>query len=330
MSANKNQISFLLPPGRIVAGSPSFKQTEYKGQVKDKPVWFFAVAIPKTDPHIGGILNQVMSFAWQNYAHNPQVQQQMQLGLSSEKFAWKIEDGDLPGNSTKEGWAGCFVFKFSTTLGAPPCFDGNNQPLDPAFFKTGYWASVYATIAINGQNDHTAGIYMNPTGVAFAGYGAEIRTGPSADQMFGAPGRGTAHGASPNPVGAQAPGQLPPAGGQAPGFAQQGGYQQPQQQAGFQQPQYAPPAGAVPQAGYGAPSAAPGQTSVPSSGAPNYAPQPQGAAPGAPAPGAPVHTPPGGAVLGGQPHSPATAYPSNPAYPGGQQFQPNHNFGGQQ
>lgn len=312
---SRNKINITLPPGRIVMGSPSNKQTEYKGVAKDKPNWFFAVAISKSDPYIGQILQQIMNFAWQGYAAYPQVQQQMQQGLASERFAWKIEDGDAPGNSTREGWAGCFIFKCSTTLGAPPCFDMNNLPMDPAVIKTGHYASVYVSIVLNEQTDHTAGIHINPDGVIFAGYGPEIRTGPSAEQMFGPAGsRGLAPGASAHPVapsGGPAPGVQPQQQQQAPGFAA-GGYAPPPQGGFNAAPQYQPAPGQV----------APGQAPQVGAGSAGQQPYPGTAYPGSP-------TPAPHAAAPGQMHpAPQTAaYPSSQPYPGGQQFQPNHNFG---
>lgn len=300
MSASR-KIFITLPAGRIVAGSPTNKQTEYQGKVKEKPTWFFAVAVPKTDPSINAILQQIMQFAWNAYQGHAGVQQAMQIGLAAEKFAWKIDDGDDTENRQKEGRAGHWIFKFSTTLGSPPCFDPNGQPMDPALIKCGHWVQVAANIDINEQTDHTAGIYVNPTGVSFVGYAPEIRSGPSYEQMFGTPGqpRQLPPGVSATPVGA-APGVTSAPAAPGGGFGA------------------APPAGGAP--GFGAPAApqppapnAPGFHGTPP--APN-APTGPGFATGAPfgvgAPGAPGQPGPAapGAALGGAPLLPSTASPS--------------------
>lgn len=293
-------LKIVLPPGRIVMGSPTYKQeNDMHGRKKEKPNWFMAVAVPKNT--IGDILNQIMQLAWSGYAQYPQIQQRIQQGLAGQ-FAWKIEDGDDQKNRGKEGWAGCWIFKFNTILGVMKSVDQNNVPIDPAFIKCGYWVDVAASISINEQTDHTAGIYVNPDCVRFCGYAPEIVPGPSPDQLFAGRPAALPPGASATPVApAGNPGGNPFAGGAAPtsapgafgghtpaphaggGFPgasapQQpsGGFQQPAQ--GFQQPQ-------------------PGFAAAPGQGAPG--------SPGQPAGGFPAGATPAPGFQG-------TASPSNP------------------
>lgn len=208
--ATHPQTPFRLPPGRMVSGDLHTLQTTVFGkpqEKKEKPNKFFAVAIDKNMPQIAG--EPHFNEAWQiiystaitGYMNVPNVRQQIEQGLAAAKFAWKIEDGDAPDNAGKEGFAGCWIVKFSTTLlEKPSVCDMNNNPVDPASIKRGWYIEVHGSVGINGNTDHTAGVYLNPNGVRLAGYGKEIVSGLSPEQMFGSSPARLAAGASATPL----------------------------------------------------------------------------------------------------------------------------------
>lgn len=327
---------FALPPGRVVSGSPTYKQEYEYGtkKLKEKPSWWMMVAIPK-DPNPQGAVNVVlqgmMQEAWTGYAGQKTIQDRIQGGLSSG-FSWKIEDGDSPDNVVKEGRAGCWLFKFSTTFGVMNCCDANFQPMDAALIKCGYYVEVSGNCVINEQKDHTAGIHINPEWVRLLGAGVEIRSMVSPQEAFGnrpavlPPGATPFTGASSAPATTFTP---PPAGG--PGFAQQQTQMQPPPPP---PPQLPPPPAPQPTAEQVAAQYNvqhhPGYRYNPAVNQyePDTAPPPTGngfaGGPGAPAGGTPAHA--GSAAPGGFPGtaSPSSAFNPAGAYPGAQ---PHHGFG---
>jgi hypothetical protein len=177
-------VKMYLPAGRIVQGSPTFKQDkDPQGRPKEKPNWFLAVAVPKTDPEVGGIINQIMQIAWAGYQSAPQVLEMIKPGLAGP-FHWKIEDGDGSKAQGKEGYAGCWVFKLSTSLGVISCCNAQNQLIDPSLVKCGYCVDVGISVDINKNVDSTAGVYLNPEMVRLLGYLPEIQSGPTPEQTF--------------------------------------------------------------------------------------------------------------------------------------------------
>jgi hypothetical protein len=212
--------TFNLPLSRIVSGSPTFKQEkDMQGNLKKVPNWWMMVATPK-DPHnnqgpVNVALGTIMGCAAAGYQAYPDISARLRNGLAGG-FKWKIEDGDSPENVGKEGCAGCWLFKFSTTFGAMQCCDANGTPIDPALVKTGYYVEMNCSVDINGNKDHTAGVYLNPVWVRLVATATEIRSGVSPQEAFRTP----------------APSLLPP--GAAPFVA------------GSAPPTHAQPAGAVP------------------------------------------------------------------------------------
>jgi hypothetical protein len=175
-------------------------------------------------------MNKIFSEAMGYYQNNPRVSAQITAGLAG-KFAWKVDDGDTPDHRSKEGYAGCYIFKFSTTLGIPQCFDRENRPMDPALIKRGYYAEVFATCAPNELPDINAGVYLNPDMVRFAAYGPEIASGPTVEEAFGAAPPAVPPGGSLTPFG-QAQAQPPAvAHGFGQGAVTQAAQSQPQAQA---------------------------------------------------------------------------------------------------
>lgn len=196
------------PAGRIVAGSvfkPSTK--DMKGKVREKPQYFFALAIPKTDPAVNNMLNAFWQLVIENVFNNPRATVVLQSAINEfirpkSGFAWKIDDGDHPKHADKAGYPGNWVIKFTTTIPIK-CYDREARQIDPASVKTGFYVDVAMTVQPNGYFDDQAGLYVNPNMVRLLGFGEEIQPGPSALQVFGA---------APAPViGSQTP--LAPAGG---------------------------------------------------------------------------------------------------------------------
>lgn len=197
--------------GRLVQGHLSEPQTK-DHQQRDKPreKWniFFAVAVPKADPSNAVAQQTMMNTAWAGYQNVANVAAEIRKGMMdpNAKFSWKIEDGDAPANANKEGFAGCWIYKFSTTiLDLPKTCDRNNQPMDKALIKRGYWVDVKGTTAINGNTDDTASIYMNPVWVRFLDVDQEILGGQSAEEAFA--------GMPPVSTGAPIPAPASPPGG---------------------------------------------------------------------------------------------------------------------
>lgn len=273
-------------PGRMVQGSlTDIQKTDpvtKKEQPEDKWRKFFAIAVPKgtINPQTGQPICQeinqlMMNTAWQCYQHVPNVKTEIEKGFAAAngEFAWKVEDGDHPSNAGKEGFAGCWIYKFQTSLlDLPKTAWNNNVPCDPAAIKRGYWIDVKGNTQANGKTEtKSAGLYLNPNWVRFCGYDQEITGGQSAEEAFGNAPAPTAGSATP-----VAPSGQPGGPGAAPAVPNAGAA-----------PQLTPPPGAAPQPpSVGAP-AVPGvgaNVTPPTAGAP--------AVPGAPGVTPPAVTPP--------------------------------------
>lgn len=273
-------IEILTPVGRLVQGSCFEANTKdatgapltYKtGPQAGQPRvdFFMAIAIPKTDPGINDILQKIQTAAQTGF---PQGQ------YNSPTFAWKVIDGDgvdrqgQP-HANKEGFAGCWVLKFSGGY-APKCYSKGGETLltDPQSIKRGYYIRIYGSVVANGSVQQP-GVYLNHSLVELIGYGEEIVSGPDGASIFGgAPVAQLPQGASATPLAPTTPMAHPGFGGPAgmPGAGQPG-----------MQPQGAPGAmpGGQPQ-GFGAPAMQPQATpGMPPAGAPGmpqqqYQPQP--------------------------------------------------------
>lgn len=210
MAAKGNNTPFFLPPGRVVQGSLYDLQTkDQQGRPRDKPTIFFAVAVPKTDPGVAEVLSIINTTAWEHYKNIPHIAEQLKLGLGAVNFAWKVEDGDAVKNNGREGFAGCWVFRFSTSIYPVKTGDSNGNPIDPAMIKRGYYVDVVGNCAANELTDKNAGVYLNPNGVRLLGYGQEIQDGPTVGQMFANRPAALPAGASALPVAPANPGGAP-------------------------------------------------------------------------------------------------------------------------
>lgn len=240
--------AFTTPVGRLVYGSvwdgsdrakDGTQRITKTGPNAGKPLftWSFGVAFEKmvTLPTGQRVPNQPFNEwyaqihelarqAWPQYMNGAIDPITGKPGPSHPRFAMKImdgdgSDGDGKPNNVKEGWAGHWVVKFSSSAGAPRVFD-INVGLDPAQQlqdKSRVLPGDY--VAVQGSADKntgdTPGLYMNGNMVCFVGGGTRIVTGPrAADAFAGIAGMqmptGCVPGASPAAVAAV--GAMTPAG----------------------------------------------------------------------------------------------------------------------
>jgi hypothetical protein len=199
-------MDLVTPGGRLIEGSmsvPSLK--DYEGNVRDRPQYYFALAVDKRDPSIAPILAQIWNTATTYYAQIPDVMRRINMGLDPySRFAWKICDGDHAKFSDKPLYKGMYVFKFSTTYPLKTC-GRDNLPIEPATVKLGWYADVAFSVKPNARIDGNAGLFVNPLMVRILGLGEEIITGPAPEKLFGAapaPTMGTPLGATTAPAAA--------------------------------------------------------------------------------------------------------------------------------
>jgi hypothetical protein len=198
---------FLSPVGRLVQGDCfngndkdqkgvplTIKTGPNKGQPTKK--YFQAIAFPKNDPAIMAQFGELYgNLTAEGKAGYPQFFD-AQGNCTHPRFALKVVDGDgidqdgQP-NNKKEGFAGHWILKCSSTY-PPRCFaDGKYDPsqvLTPdqsSRIKRGYFVRVAGTIAPN-TGSEVPGVYVNANMVELIGYGPEITSGPQAQAVFGA------------------------------------------------------------------------------------------------------------------------------------------------
>lgn len=224
-------INILTPVGRIVEGSLSVGNTKNaEGQPligKDgqpRTNYYIGLAISKADPKWPALKAQIYEEARKAFpAH---------FGPNGEPyptFGIKIIDGDSPIPNKKgtkpcekEGFPGHWILKLSSGY-APKCFEKGGHQAKPAEdIKRGYYVRCAASVAGN-DSTQNPGIYVNLQMVEFQAFGAEIVTGPAADEVFKEAAGYMPQGATQMPVEGTtvppaAPG-VPPAGVQpVPGF----------------------------------------------------------------------------------------------------------------
>ena len=327
-------VEHLTAGGRIVWGNPAEMRVQKDQRTKQpkigkdgKPVeqCAFGLAIPKAE--FGATWAAMQQAAAMVYPN----------GVPSG-FSWKFKDGDgvdrqgKPYN-TREGYAGCYVLTISTTTFAPPIYkfeNGAYRQLNANEIKTGDFARVSLILKGNAPTDpsHTPGLYVNPKGVEFLGYGQEIiNGGGDPDEMFGGAPAPVPAGASAVPI-SSAPTSVAmpgmPQTASAPQGYPQPGYPAPAPQ-GYSQPAPVAAPQGYPQPQPAAPMPAPAHDFVQNAGVPQGYPQPAPvAAPqGYPQPGYPQGPQPqyaGGVAPQPAPMTapatygaaPVTTYPSNP------------------
>lgn len=210
------RVSFV---GRLVQGSvhkpgkqrvnKDTKQPKFRADGTPDAPFYAAIAIAKNPQQrfivAGGpsyeeqkaICDQAARTAWpQHFGTRPAglhvPNPSLPADCKSPKFANKIMDGDgfdeegNP-NSAKEGWAGCWVVKFSNGF-APKCWrwdEGIDNwkelgPHDPVKIKCGDYVGVSADCVSN-TSDQSPGMYMNFDTVTLEKEGEEIQQSEGVD-----------------------------------------------------------------------------------------------------------------------------------------------------
>jgi len=185
-------MNIVTPVGRIVQGSAFrgsttdfydqpllWKSGANKGQPRVE--WYIGLAIAKDAPGIDELWASITAVAADA---RPQ-------GVP-QNYAYKFLDGDgVDSNgqpySDREGHAGHFIFRFTTSY-APKCYKDNGsgqmQEIPAEEVKTGFFVQIAGSIEDNGDTGKP-GLYMNLNMVNLVAFGAEINSGPDANQVFG-------------------------------------------------------------------------------------------------------------------------------------------------
>jgi len=199
-------INVLTPVGRLVQGSAF---DAYTKDIEGNPLknkeglprvrYFMALAVPKTDPKINDFLREIVGVA---RAAFPTLFDAAGNCTHAE-FAYKFADGDL--TPEKEGFAGCWILKFSGGF-APKCYTRGGEAVitDPQGIKRGYFIRISGTCAGN-ASARRPGVYLNPQMIEFVGYGEEIIGGADSKEVFGAAPAALPPGASATPFAPQVP-----------------------------------------------------------------------------------------------------------------------------
>lgn len=202
---------FLTPVGRLVQGDPFEAQTKnMQGQplmtMSGQPTqrYFVAVAFRKDDPAWAPLYAKLVASA---RAAFPALFD-ANGNCTHPRFSWKVMDGDGTddngkSNANKEGFAGHWILKFSSSF-APRCFHaGHYQPheqiQDPKAIQRGYYVRIAGSFEGN-NNPTKPGLYVNLNMVELSGIGAVITTGPDAANVFGGAPAPLPVGAAPLPM----------------------------------------------------------------------------------------------------------------------------------
>ncbi len=202
---------FLTPVGRLVQGDPFEAQTKnmqgqplmtMSGQATQR--YFIAVAFRKDDPGFAALYQKLVETAKGSFP----TLFDAAGNCVNPRFSWKLMDGDGvddngKSNKNKEGFAGHYVLKFSSSF-APKCFHaGHYQPheqiQDPKAIPRGYFVRVAGSIEGN-NNPQKPGLYVNLGMVELAGVGPLITSGPDASSVFGGNAPALPVGAQPLPM----------------------------------------------------------------------------------------------------------------------------------
>ena len=180
-------IRFVTPVGRIVQGDL------YKAQTTDfddrplvdrngqpRKIYFIALAIPKSDPGLTALFEAITRAGIEGFPSLHDANGK----VTRADFAYKFKNGDDPAHKGKEGFAGCWVFNFSSGY-SPDCYTrgGDVQIIDPREFKCGDYARVSGSTKGNGS-DQKPGIFLNLGMVEKYDDGAPISVGPDAKEVF--------------------------------------------------------------------------------------------------------------------------------------------------
>ena len=188
----------MTPVGRIVSGHPATENTTgYQNaplidkQGNPKSEFFFALAVEQNDPNWEPFWQQIVAVAQRDF---PAGQWQQPY------FKWKVSNGNDPKYQGKEGYAGHHIINLKSGF-APSLHDIQCNQIDGSRIKRGDYVRVQISVQGNGDTTQNAGLFLNPSMVQLCGYGPEILTGPSAQEVFGqAPVGHTPAGMSATPV----------------------------------------------------------------------------------------------------------------------------------
>jgi len=199
------QQDFTTPVGRLVQGDCFTPQTKNQaGQPlldkNNQPTqkYFVAVAFSKTDPAFAAIKAQFEAIG---RAAFPQFFQGPGGACTHPSFSLKIIDGDgidnngKP-NSAKEGFAGCWIIRASSTY-PPKCFAAGKYAAHEQLqmvggvnpIPRGHYVRISGTVCDNGGGNGKPGLYVNCNLIEWSRIGDVIVSGPDAASVFGgAPG----------------------------------------------------------------------------------------------------------------------------------------------
>lgn len=192
---------FKMPVGRIVGGNVTLwedavdyhtKQKKLNADGTPRKEHRVSIAYPKQE-----FLDKVWPYVLQEVGKiYPQYANVHPDQCEMSNFAWKVINGDSPNYpqgsqvpyNVRDGYAGCYVVKFSTSAFLPSTFKYENgawREIDPKEVKCGDY--VIANVTITAHNEKAGGLYWNPNGYELLYYGKEIKSsnGGNPTDMFG-------------------------------------------------------------------------------------------------------------------------------------------------
>ena len=178
----QERLQFYTPVGRFVSGSLTEKRTKDLNNREidpDKQRYEFGLAIRKDDPGLMPLITQIATHAKAGYQNSPHIVQRIDNWFRTlDGFSMKISDGDAPNSRgvINQNTVGHFVFWFSTSMEILAA-NRNNQQIDIATIKRGWFVDLSGNCAVNGLTDHNAGVYLNPVCVRLIAEGEEILGG---------------------------------------------------------------------------------------------------------------------------------------------------------
>jgi hypothetical protein len=166
----------LSPVGRLVQGHPLVaKDKNMQGAPltfrngEPRSNFFFAIAVKKSNKKFDVMMESVKNEAESGF---PILRGKLQF--PSEKFSWKIVDGDLPEHEDKQGFAGCWIMKFSNSFVSEVVDLQTRQGIiSQDQLKCGDYVQVFFRCKANG-NKEKPGVYLNQLSVGKVMDGEEI------------------------------------------------------------------------------------------------------------------------------------------------------------
>lgn len=181
---------FKMPVGRIVGGNVTLwedaidyhtKQKKLNADGTPRKEHRVSIAYPKQE-----FLDKVWPYVLQEVGKiYPQYANVHPDQCEMSNFAWKVINGDSPNcpqgsqvpYNVRDGYAGCYVVKFSTSAFLPSTFKYENndwREIDPKEVRCGDY--VIANVTITAHNEKAGGLYWNPNAYELVYYGKEIKT----------------------------------------------------------------------------------------------------------------------------------------------------------